>query len=221
MRISEFSALLRTQTCRNTVANATIGHDKAWFEKCCQIRLITQWLLRRSRTVQSICKSPWCRRVGCSFNSGKSQSAGVGLLDKVGRTLPISLRGLQVEPDFVGVANIPKICSRNRIHYAVVNDEIAQCAVAAENRKCYEQRHATRLLRFDAGPTPFNPRPKPFNIFGRMHSRRKDPARYPLSSRIWDMSDGCGHPMYALTSGKRTLYKWREVYEDIRSRALT
>lgn len=37
-------------------------------------------------------------------------------------------------------------------------------------------------------------------------SRRTDPSRYPLALRLWDMSDGCGHPMYARTSGNRPLY---------------
>ncbi len=37
-------------------------------------------------------------------------------------------------------------------------------------------------------------------------SRRKDPARYPLALHVWDMTNGCGHPMYARTSGSRPLY---------------
>jgi DNA invertase Pin-like site-specific DNA recombinase len=36
--------------------------------------------------------------------------------------------------------------------------------------------------------------------------RRRDPARYPLAMRIWDMTEGCGHPMYARTSGDRVVY---------------
>lgn len=36
--------------------------------------------------------------------------------------------------------------------------------------------------------------------------RSRDPARYPLSSRIYDLTNGCGHPMYGLTSGKRRIY---------------
>jgi Recombinase len=38
-------------------------------------------------------------------------------------------------------------------------------------------------------------------------SRRRDPARYPLAMKIFDMTGGCGHPVYALTSGNRPLYK--------------
>jgi hypothetical protein len=38
-------------------------------------------------------------------------------------------------------------------------------------------------------------------------SRRRDPARYPLAMKVFDLTDGCGHPMYALTSGNRALYK--------------
>ena len=35
-------------------------------------------------------------------------------------------------------------------------------------------------------------------------SKTKDPARYPLSTRVYDMN--CGYPMYAKTSGDRRLY---------------
>ncbi|GMU34732.1 MAG: hypothetical protein AMXMBFR20_26040 [Planctomycetia bacterium] len=37
-------------------------------------------------------------------------------------------------------------------------------------------------------------------------SRTRDLARYPLAMRVFDMTDGCGHPMYARTSGNRSLY---------------
>lgn len=36
--------------------------------------------------------------------------------------------------------------------------------------------------------------------------RAKDPTRYPLASRVFDLTDGCGHPMYGKTSGRRALY---------------
>jgi recombinase-like zinc beta ribbon protein len=36
--------------------------------------------------------------------------------------------------------------------------------------------------------------------------RSRDPGRYPLALRIVDLTDGCGHPMYAKTSGNRRLY---------------
>lgn len=35
-------------------------------------------------------------------------------------------------------------------------------------------------------------------------SKAKDPGRYPLSTRVYDMN--CGYPMYARTSGERRLY---------------
>ena len=37
-------------------------------------------------------------------------------------------------------------------------------------------------------------------------SRARDPARYPLSCRVVDLSDGCNSVMYARTSGKRPMY---------------
>ena len=36
--------------------------------------------------------------------------------------------------------------------------------------------------------------------------RVKDPAKYPLSCRVIDMTDGCGSIMYGRTSGQRRLY---------------
>ena len=35
-------------------------------------------------------------------------------------------------------------------------------------------------------------------------SKTKDPGRYPLSTRVYDMN--CGYPMYAKTSGERRMY---------------
>jgi hypothetical protein len=37
-------------------------------------------------------------------------------------------------------------------------------------------------------------------------SRRRNPARYPLAMHVWDMTDRCGHPMYASTSGNRAIF---------------
>ena len=37
--------------------------------------------------------------------------------------------------------------------------------------------------------------------------RAKDPAKYPLASRVFDLTDGCGSIMYGITSGERRLYK--------------
>ena len=37
--------------------------------------------------------------------------------------------------------------------------------------------------------------------------RAKDPARYPLATRLVDLSDGCGSILYGLTNGGRALYK--------------
>jgi hypothetical protein len=37
--------------------------------------------------------------------------------------------------------------------------------------------------------------------------RARDPARYPLSCRLVDLTDGCGSILYGLTSGGRALYK--------------
>ena len=37
--------------------------------------------------------------------------------------------------------------------------------------------------------------------------RAKDPAKYPLASRVFDLTDGCGSIMYGITSGQRRLYK--------------
>ncbi len=37
--------------------------------------------------------------------------------------------------------------------------------------------------------------------------RAKDPARYPLATRLVDLSDGCGSILYGLTNGGRRLYK--------------
>lgn len=37
--------------------------------------------------------------------------------------------------------------------------------------------------------------------------RAKDPAKYPLASRVFDLTDGCGSIMYGITSGQRQLYK--------------
>jgi hypothetical protein len=36
--------------------------------------------------------------------------------------------------------------------------------------------------------------------------RCADPSKYPLSSRVFDLTDQCGHPMYGRTSGNRLLY---------------
>lgn len=37
--------------------------------------------------------------------------------------------------------------------------------------------------------------------------RAKDPAKYPLGCRVFDLTDGCGSAMYGITSGQRRLYK--------------
>lgn len=37
--------------------------------------------------------------------------------------------------------------------------------------------------------------------------RAKDPAKYPLGCRVFDLTEGCGSAMYGITSGQRRLYK--------------
>ena len=37
--------------------------------------------------------------------------------------------------------------------------------------------------------------------------RAQDPARYPLSCRLVDLTDGCGSILYGLNNGGRALYK--------------
>ena len=37
--------------------------------------------------------------------------------------------------------------------------------------------------------------------------RAKDPTKYPLACRVFDLTDGCGSVMYGITSGQRRLYK--------------
>ncbi len=37
--------------------------------------------------------------------------------------------------------------------------------------------------------------------------RAKDPSKYPLSCIVFDLTDGCGAPMYGVTSGQRRLYR--------------
>ncbi len=37
-------------------------------------------------------------------------------------------------------------------------------------------------------------------------SRTREPGKYPLAMCVWDATPGCGHPMYAKTSGNRPLY---------------
>lgn len=48
--------------------------------------------------------------------------------------------------------------------------------------------------------------------------RAKDPAKYPLSLRVFDQSDGCGSPMYGVTVSGRPLYRCGDYMKSACSR---